>query len=215
MVLEGRASYCERAALTQHMKNKKTLLWPLGILAALVLIVPVWSYATQRINSQAMGNTSASVTDSGTGPGIPIRLRIPKLNIDAPIQSLGLTPEGAMAAPKGSVEVGWYAPGPRPGEVGSAVLAGHEGWKDAQAAVFDALHTLQAGDAISVEDENGALTSFVVRDVQVYSRTGDTWSVFGSTDGKAHLNLITCEGAWDPVEKTYANRLVVFADKLE
>lgn len=117
--------------------------------------------------------------------------------------------------PKGAVDVGWYAPGPRPGEVGSAVIAGHEGWKDAQPAVFDALHTLRPGDTLSVEDDTGVLTSFVVRDVQVYSRAGDTWDVFGSTDGKAHLNLITCEGTWDPVQKTYANRLVVFADKQE
>jgi len=33
-----------------------------------------------------------------------------------------------------------------------------------------------------------------------------------SNDGKAHLNLITCAGVWDEVEKSHSSRLVVFAD---
>jgi len=34
-----------------------------------------------------------------------------------------------------------------------------------------------------------------------------------SSDAKAHLNLITCEGVWDKVSKSYSKRLVVFTDR--
>ena len=46
------------------------------------------------------------------------------------VEDVGLTPGGAMDVPKGPSDVAWFDLGPRPGEVGSAVIAGHEGWKD-------------------------------------------------------------------------------------
>jgi hypothetical protein len=39
--------------------------------------------------------------------------------------------------------------------------------------------------------------------------------VFASNDGGAHLNLITCAGEWNKGKKSYSERLVVFADKVE
>jgi len=39
--------------------------------------------------------------------------------------------------------------------------------------------------------------------------------VFTSSDGKAHLNLITCDGIWDKNAAQYSERLVVFADRVE
>lgn len=38
--------------------------------------------------------------------------------------------------------------------------------------------------------------------------------VFTSTDGKAHLNLITCFGSWDTDAKQYTDRFVIFTDKV-
>lgn len=64
-------------------------------------------------------------------PGLlasPVRLKIPKINIDAAIESVGLTPEGAMDVPKSHTNVAWFNLGPRPGEQGSAVINGHFGW---------------------------------------------------------------------------------------
>lgn len=45
-----------------------------------------------------------------------MRLMISKLRINASIQHLGLTPDGAMDVPKGPAEVAWFNLGPRPGE---------------------------------------------------------------------------------------------------
>jgi sortase A len=146
-------------------------------------------------------------------PALPVRFRIPKINIDAAVERVGLTPEGDMDAPKGPASVAWYSQGPHPGEQGSAVVAGHFGWIDDIPAVFDNLHTLQPGDHVYVEDEKGATITFVVREFRMYNPNEEAVNVFGSNDGKAHLNLITCQGVWNKDQKSYSTRLVVFADQ--
>ena len=145
--------------------------------------------------------------------GLPVRLTIPKINVDATIEDVGVTSLGAMAVPSGPADVAWFKLGTRPGEVGSAVIAGHEGWKDNIPAVFDDLHALNVGDTIYVKDAAGITTTFVVRKLRTYGQNQDASDVFASSDGQAHLNLITCAGTWNASEKSYSNRLVVFADK--
>lgn len=147
------------------------------------------------------------------GPGFPVHLKIPRINVDATIERVGLTSDGAMDIPKSPNDVAWYALGPRPGDSGSAVIAGHYGWKDGNGSVFDDLHTLRKGDNIYIKDDRGAMVSFVVRESRRYDSTADASNVFISSDGKAHLNLITCEGVWNTVSEGYSKRLVVFTDK--
>lgn len=146
--------------------------------------------------------------------GLPARLKIPKINVDAFVESMGLTSDGAMEAPKRGRNVGWYSLGPRPGNIGSAVMDGHFGrWKNGEGSVFDDLNTLQKGDRIYVEDDKGITATFVVRESRSFDPNADATDVFDSNDGKAHLNLITCEGIWNKDSKSYSERLVVFADK--
>lgn len=145
--------------------------------------------------------------------GLPVYIKIPSIKVDAPVEHVGLTSDGAMDVPKGPNEVAWFNLGSRPGESGSAVIAGHYGWKNNIPAVFDNLHKLRKGDKISTEDEKGVITAFVVREIQTYGKDEAAPDVFGSDDGKVHLNLITCAGVWNKAEKTRSERLVVFADK--
>ena len=154
-----------------------------------------------------------SVRNAAPESGLPVRLKIPSIKVDAAIGRVGLTPDGAMDVPKNPDEVAWFEPGKRPGENGSAVIAGHYGWKNGKAAAFDDLSQLRKGDKAYVEDDKGATISFVVRESRNYDPKADASDVFGSNDGKPHLNLITCEGAWNEAEKSYSNRLVVFTDK--
>ncbi|MFZ2038731.1 MAG: class F sortase [Minisyncoccia bacterium] len=144
---------------------------------------------------------------------LPIRLKIPSLGIDAPVESLGLTTDGSMDVPKSPDNVGWFELGPYPGEIGSAVIAGHYGWKDNLPAVFDNLSKLKKTDKIYVEDKEGIITTFVVREIRSFGENDETLDVFNSTDGKAHLNLITCEGIWNASNKSYSKRLIVFTDR--
>lgn len=142
----------------------------------------------------------------------PVRLEVAKLSISALVAAVGLTQDNAMDIDKDISKTAWYKLGPKPGEKGSAVIAGHYGWINGQGSVFNDLHTLQPGDKITVYDEKGLAINFIVREIRKYSLDADTTEVFRSIDNKAHLNLITCEGSWDRSRQTYSDRLVVFSD---
>ncbi len=144
---------------------------------------------------------------------LPARLKIPAINVDSVVEYVGLDSSGAMDVPESPDNVAWFKLGQRPGENGSAVIAGHYGWENGKAAAFDNLYKLRKGDKIYVEDEKGAIISFVVRESRRYKPEADASAVFESNDGKAHLNLITCEGDWNKDSKSYSERLVVFTDK--
>lgn len=155
-------------------------------------------------------NTPAPAIETSA---LPMRLRISAIDLDASIENVGLTDEGAMDVPKNRANVAWFEPGWRPGENGNAVMAGHYGIRNGRPSVFDDLHKLRRGDVVSVEDDKGSIISFVVREIRRYDPEADASSVFVSYDGKSRLVLITCEGEWDALSDGYPRRLVVFADK--
>jgi len=145
---------------------------------------------------------------------MPKRLKIPSIAVDAAILSVGLAPDGSMDTPKQAAEVAWFNLGEKPGDLGSAVITGHYGsWKNGDSSVFDNLHKLKKDDRIYIEDDKGAVVSFVVRESRSYDPTADATDVFSSDDERSHLNLITCEGIWSEDVKSFSKRLVVFADK--
>ena len=153
-------------------------------------------------------------SEESMGVGLPSRLKIPSINVDASIEFLGTTPDGLMDSPKTSQGVAWWKIGARPGNIGTAVMSGHYGtWKNGETSVFDNLDKLKQGDKLFIEDERGTLITFVVRDIGNYEADADTQDIFFSNDGGVHLNLITCEGIWNEAKKTYSSRLVIFADK--
>lgn len=142
--------------------------------------------------------------------GLPVRLKIPTINVNAAVEYVGFTPRRALDVPKNPEDVGWFKLGPRPGEKGSAVIDGHVDGENGKAGVFVNLYKLKKGDKIYVEDGKGISIVFVVREKRIYDPeySGD---VFSRNDGY-YLNLITCDGVWDGVKKSYSKRLVVFSD---
>ena len=142
-------------------------------------------------------------------------LSIPKINIiNANVVPVGLTATGAMGVPAGPEEVGWYNGSVRPGQIGSAVVDGHSGWKNGIPAVFDDLSKLRKGDFIYVTNNQGVVSKFIVRKISTYRPNESVPDVFSSDDGVAHLNIITCAGVWNKKTKTHSDRLVVFTDKI-
>ena len=119
-----------------------------------------------------------------------------------------------MAVPESPLDVGWYKFGVRPGDKGNAVLAGHVSRLGGGDAVFTNLHLVTMGDNIKISYEDGSEEFFIVQDIKRYPVSSDTKEVFVSHDGKAHLNLITCDGPWSVAMGTHSLRLVVFADKI-
>ena len=173
------------------------------------LILPIQKVSLISENSFSTSTPEPEVISFG----LPVHIKIPKINVDSSIESVGLTPNGAMDVPKSQETVGWFELGTHPGENGSAVMAGHYGIKNGIGSVFDKLYQLRPGDKIFVEDDKGALSTFVVSGNRRYDPTDNALAVFSSSDGKSHLNLITCEGNWNMDTETYSKRLVVFADK--
>lgn len=155
---------------------------------------------------------SVALPDAGrTSVGLPVRLMIPRLGVNAAVEDVGLTSNGEMGVPASPGTVAWFKLGPRPGDKGSAVIDGHSGYKNGVTAVFDDLPNLRKGDLLFVKDAKGVVIQFVVRASRLYDRNADASVVFGGNGGR-HLNLITCTGTWDAAAGTHAQRLVVFTD---
>lgn len=199
--------------------SKKNLLAVAVItMIAVTSLIGLWFYnevtAKRLVSVPEISAKPISTPEVSLKPkyGLPVRLKIAKLSIDANIVYLGLTKSGNMESPVKLEDLGWYKYGPHPGDRGTAVIAGHlDGVKEP--GVFVDLAKLQQGDSISVTDGNGQIASFTVSKTQVYSSNEQPKEVFGQTE-EAKLNLITCAGTWDAAQKQFSKRLVVFADKV-
>jgi LPXTG-site transpeptidase (sortase) family protein len=146
-------------------------------------------------------------------PPSPVRLAIPLISVNAPIEAVGLTPDGAMEAPEGWWDVGWFRYGPIPGQLGNAVIAGHLD-STTGPAVFWHLRSLGPGDKVQVVMSNHQTLTFAVQQVVSYPYNGAPLDhIFGNASA-ANLNLITCSGDWDPVNHNYSNRMVVYTRKV-
>ncbi len=155
----------------------------------------------------------SDIRDPGGVPqGLPVRLKIPVIEVDSAIEDALITPDGRMDVPSGSVNVAWFALGPHPGRVGSAVIGGHFGIKNGRKFVFYDLDKLKVGDKVYITDDRGDTLSFKVRLIKLFDRNADATTVFTSDDGLAHLNLITCEGIWNQINSIYPERRVIFTD---
>jgi len=76
------------------------------------------------------------------------------------------------------------------------------------------LSKLSVGDDIYIVDDEGNTITFVVNSTALYAANADATTLFTSSDGKAHLNLITCEGIWNEVAGEYPARTVVFTTEV-
>jgi len=183
-----------------------------GFCIAFYIFVPKpW---TDQPDFDQLPNRSTLKQNTKTDPsGIPARLLIPTIGVDAGVVEVGIGTDGSMESPNSPSGTAWYNLGKKPGETGSAVIAGHFGtWKGGEGSVFDKLNQLKVGDKLSVIDEAGVTVTFVVRESRKFKSEADATDIFRSNDGLAHLNLITCQGTWNKKTKSYPDRLVVFAD---
>ncbi|MFD5624568.1 class F sortase [Streptomyces yangpuensis] len=139
------------------------------------------------------------------------RIRIPTINVDAPVMTVGLDAEGWIDAPPPQDRnlAGWYLNGISPGQRGSAVIVGHV--DNAQGpAVFYGLGSVKPGNRIEVERYDGRTAVFEVYGVEVFSKEAFPGArVYGDT-GHAELRVITCGGGYSKA-RGYDGNVVVFA----
>lgn len=144
----------------------------------------------------------------------PQELSIPSIGVKTLIQIVGVDQNGRMGLPTNFVDVAWYKYGPKPGERGSAVIAGHLDTAVDDKAVFAKLSTLKKGDDVYVIDKTGRKIRFRVTKKEVYDDTKAPLDrIFDQTVATARLNLVTCDGTWNPKTRNYSERLVVYTER--
>lgn len=198
--------------------------WPSRLRWLTVLVVACWvagaatgvAVLTTASGGAANGHwlTSESVRPDAVNlvpapQALPSRLRISKIGVDTPLESLGLDQTGALEAPRDYAKAGWYARGILPGEPGPAVIAGHVDSATGP-AVFFHLRELSAGDRIFVQ-RGEAVVGFTVTSVGTFPKNRfPTNLVYGATPD-SELRLITCGGTFDSAQASYSDNIVVFA----
>jgi len=160
----------------------------------------------------SMGGLSLASVTIHPAPAPSTHLLIPVIGVNAPIESVGVRANGTMETPRQSpwTDVGLYNAGPRPGERGSAVIAGHLDRPGGNPAVFWRLRELHVGDEVQVVDTQGKTLHFHVTRIASYPpQQAPVQDIFGNTAG-SFLNLTTCAGDWIPTQRQTTLRLVVF-----
>jgi hypothetical protein len=184
---------------------------------------PATSSATHTLS--ATPASSASATAPATAPSTPtagpramaasepVAVRIPALGTDSELLRLGLRDDGSLEVPPGDLgaPAAWYTGSPTPGEAGPAVLLGHVNATDGGPGVFAGLRSLDPGDRIEVEREDGSAVVFAVERGEQYAKDAfPTLSVYGNTEGP-ELRLITCDG-YDAATGEFDDNYVVYAE---
>lgn len=200
------------------------------ILAATVVLVGCVALASCGASSQPAPPVTrpSEVTSSAASPvpspaptlsfGVPVRLVIPSIKVDAAVEEAGKDEKGFVADPKDSWHVVWYNGSILPGLSGNAYFSGHFDWyaepslgRPHGPRVFANLGSVRNGDEIWVFEENGSRLLFRVDTVDPkvpHDASTEEWLV---REGPPTLTLTTCAGDWDTSAATYKFRLVVHA----
>ena len=192
------------------------------ILLAFVVLAAAGVFALTLVRSVAYSPEMPPVATSSVSSDItpqlftvassslPSRLIIPSLNINANIQYVGVNAKGNMMAPDNFTDVSWYKYGAVPGNVGSAVLAGHVDNGLGLDGVFKHLTDLKVNDDVYIEERDGTKLHFKVSDIEVYPYNSVPTNTLFAQNDAARLNLITCDGSWVSGQDTYDHRIVIY-----
>jgi hypothetical protein len=195
---------------------------PSALPALLALALLITGCAADPSEPSAAPATSPPPAESAPGPrepdpepvlprgARPEAVAIPAIGVSSPLVRLGLQPDRRMEVPDDYSVAGWYTGGPRPGDRGPAVIAGHVDSRRGP-AVFYRLGELRKGDLIVVRYHGRAEARFRVERTERHpKRAFPTARVYGDTAGAA-LRLVTCGGSFDRASGHYRDNVIVFA----
>jgi LPXTG-site transpeptidase (sortase) family protein len=173
--------------------------------------LPTWR-AAPVLEATAASGTAASLIGALPAPPsnpTPSRLLIPRIGVDAAIESRGLDPNRNLSRPLDFNDVAWFNQGPAPGQPGNALINGHVDWWTGD-AVFTHLSELRQGDSLTVVRADGTRSSFTVTGSRILGATTRDGGLFAPAQ-QATVTLITCFGWWDPRLGSAGKRLLVTA----
>ncbi|OLZ74292.1 class F sortase [Streptomyces sp. IMTB 2501] len=166
---------------------------------------------------------SAAAPDTRTGMGTfgtsvaPLafsaadRIRIPAIQVDAPVMPVGLNADGWVGAPPADNAnlAGWFTGAVSPGEMGTAVVVGHVD-NQRGPAVFYGLGALKQGSRIEVLRKDGKTAVFETYGIEVFPKNGFPGDRVYGSKGTPELRVITCGGGFSK-KNGYDGNVVVFA----
>jgi sortase (surface protein transpeptidase) len=173
--------------------------------------------ADRKIKASVAAPSGSAAPAPGSSPApaapAPVSLTIPAIGVHTKLTRLGITAKGTLQVPTITSVAGWYTGSPRPGEVGSAVIAGHIDSYSGP-GIFYRLSDMRPGQRIYVGRANGSLAVFSVTAVQQYPKDRfPTSQVYGPAPD-AELNLITCGGTFDYATRSYLSNTVVYSTEI-
>jgi sortase (surface protein transpeptidase) len=178
-----------------------------GARAIVARAAPVAIWVVPAPSSAPPANTAKSAATRKVVP--PTNMRIPKIKVNTSIIPLTLDGTGALEAPTSFTQVGWYAQGTAPGDIGPAILAGHYD-NTLHGTVFYQLRLLKAGDLVQVRRGGQWLDFTVVYSGEYSKQDFPTERVYGPTPDP-ELRLITCGGTFNGRVGSYDDNIVVYA----
>jgi sortase (surface protein transpeptidase) len=154
----------------------------------------------------------ASARSSAAVGGVPSRVRIPALGIDASVVPVGVAGDGSVRIPSDARRVGWYRFGPRPGGgAGSVVLAAHVDSRTQGLGVFAPLSEADPGDRVVMTTDRGRRWTYQVVARERFQKRSLPLEELFRRDGREVLTLITCGGAYLADAGGYQDNVVVSA----
>ncbi|WP_372595643.1 class F sortase [Actinotalea sp.] len=143
----------------------------------------------------------------------PVRVTVPSLGIDVPVDPVGIQDDGQMEIPPMAERAGWYRFGSAPGDAsGTSVIAAHvDSIASAGLGPFARLRDLAVGSEVTVDLGDGATARYTVDEVRRVPKTDVAWNQVFVRDGAPQLALITCGGTWQPEVRHYSDNVIVLA----
>ena len=143
---------------------------------------------------------------------VPVRLSVPALRVDAPVDPVGVRGDGQMALPGDVDRLGWYRFGPVPGADGSAVVAGHVDDARQGLGALAPLRNAAPGAEVVVTDAAGAATRWRVVSREVVEKRALPLDRLFARSGPPRLVLVTCGGPFLSGVGAYRDNVVVVAE---
>ncbi|WEO78049.1 sortase [Cryobacterium sp. SO2] len=155
---------------------------------------------------------SADLAGQPAPVSAPVRVTVDALEIDMPIEPVGLADDGALALPANPAVAAWYRYGPGPGSAaGATVVAAHVDSLVYDLGPFARLADAPAGTEIVVHTSDGSAHRYTIASINTVEKQAVPWAGVFDRAGEPRLTLVTCGGEFDYEARRYLSNVIVTA----